>query len=322
MSSAIGIKALEVELPLERVPVAELDEVRELEGDGRELFSLLRLESVAVDRRSDSVDLAVRASRKAFESAGIEAAECDVILYLQGRDPRYMMSSEAMRLQDALGAEKAFCFTVADLGCAGISGALLLARDLLAADPSRQNILIAGGSKPFGPRRYREAVTALGDGGIGLIVGRGGRHRILDVSVRTEGRFWDLYRVDFRDVPSERYREACSDTQQKFQLALTSFQVFEEMNERILRENDLDAVDGFIMQNLSMAAFEYWERAFKIRFLESCRENCRSFGHLGSIDIMLNFKRSVEKGEIREGDVVLVMNNSPAACWSTMLVKV
>lgn len=51
------------------------------------------------------------------------------------------------------------------------------------------------------------------------------------------------------------------------------------------------------------------------------RSNIRSYGHLGPADVLLNLRTGLDTGEFGPGETVLVMNNSPAAAWSSALVR-
>lgn len=318
----IGIQSLEFYIPDNFVPTDQLSEVINLSEKEKQFFSLLQVKTISIAEGYSSVDLAVAASKQALEEANLEAGEIDMIIYLQSRTPEFLMSSEATRFQQELGATKAFSFTVTDLGCANINSALLIAKNFLNSNNSIKNILISYGSKPFGPYRYREAVTVIGDAGMGLIVSNTEKHQILDIKIKTDGTFWDLYKIDHKNKLVQDYKEMCTSPQYKFQLSITSRNVFNELKKQIFEENKIDTVQGYIMQNLSINAFVFNENALDIKLAQSCYDNCKKFGHLGDIDILLNYKTSLLNHEFGQGDLVLLMNNSPTACWSSMLVRV
>lgn len=318
----IGLKAMEFVIPEKLFPVRDLAEVQGLTPQGELIFNSLQIDTVSVADDADNVDLAYEASRRAIESAGITPAEVDLIIFLQSRSPAYLMSPEAAVVQERLGIKHTYSFTVTDLGCANINSALQIALNFLKVNKEMQNILICAGSKPYGKYRYREAVTVIGDAGMGLIVGRTERNRLIDIKLKTDGKFWDLYKIDYKHMLADEYREQLTNARYKFELSIASRNNFTELNTRILQDHGISAVQGYVMQNLSKSAFAFNEDAFKLKFAQSCYDNCRRYGHLGSIDIMLNYKVSVESGEFKPGDLVLLMNNSPVACWSSMLMQV
>lgn len=320
----VGFKAIEFVIPERLVAVNDLDEVKALNPQKRKIFetALANMKTVAIDDTRDSVSLAVEASSRALETAALLPSDIDVLISIQSRAPQYLMSSEATHIQGLLGLSRAFAFAVADLGCANVSNAIMVARSLLLANPAWNNVLICSGSKPFGLTRYREAVTLNGDAGMGLVISRDCDHNVIqDVEVITDGKYWELFRVEYKEKKLDELIETCTNERQKFELAIASRNNFRDMNNRILQRNGAPRVDAYIMQNLSIEAFRYNEEALGVQFIGACRSNCARYGHLGSIDVMLNYKAGLAMGEIRSGNTVLVQNNSPAACWSSMLIR-
>ncbi|HSI04121.1 MAG: hypothetical protein ACAI38_18000 [Myxococcota bacterium] len=321
----IGFKAIEFALPPNLVPVSELDEVKRLDAQKRKVFdlTLAGMQTVAIDESRGAVELAVEASKLALDSSSLLPTDIDVLISIQSRAPTYLMASEATHIQDLLGLKKAVAFSVGDLGCANISNAVMVARTMINGSSSINNVLICSGSKPFGVVRYREAVTVNGDAGMGVVVSRDCEdHVIRDVELMTDGKYWDLFRVEYKNKRIEEMVESCTSERYKFELAIASRNNFNAINRRLLERNTDVRVKAHVMQNLSIEAFRYNEEALDVRFIGSCRDNCARYGHLGSIDVLLNYKTGLARGEIASGDTVLIQNNSPAACWSSMLVSV
>jgi 3-oxoacyl-[acyl-carrier-protein] synthase-3 len=168
-------------------------------------------------------------------------------------------------------------------------------------------------------------VTINGEGAIGVVVDRGQRWRILDLDLETNGEYWDLFSVDYQDVPPEDWVEACASPRDySFKLAVESRNRFRALTDGMLARHGLVAadVDHWVMQNLSEGAFRFYEGFFSIAFARACWDNLRAHGHLGSMDVPLNLATGLESGEFRPGQRVMVLNNSPVAAWSTMLLEV
>jgi 3-oxoacyl-[acyl-carrier-protein] synthase III len=321
----VGIEAIAEFLPDEPRAIADLPERKLLTGPNARAFESLGIETVIAAEGGTGIDLAVEASRRVLEAAQVDPERLDVILLCQSRTPEYLMSSEATRLQQALGATGAASLALTDLGCVTISGAIQMARDTLLAREDCERVLIAFGSRSFGRRRFRNPVTITGDGAIALLVGRSERRRIVDIEIETNGRYWDLYRVDYRNQPPERWAEECKDVRiYSMELAIESRNRFRALNKRLLERNGLapQDVDHWIMQNLSESAFGFYEKFLGVAFAASCRANLRRYGHLGNVDVVWNLESSIRSGEFSAGERVLVMNNSPVAAWSSMLVEV
>jgi 3-oxoacyl-[acyl-carrier-protein] synthase III len=321
-----AITGIGVSLPAVRTPLIGLAEYPALSTADQQLMDGFGIETVAeAPPAAGSSELAARAVRELLAGNGLTGDDIDVLMVIGGRVPEYFVASEGTRVQHEAGLTSALSFTVSDLGCAASSIALLTAKALLTATPAWRRIVVAHGCRPPGPRRLRRPVTVNGDAGMAVLVEPDGGPRLLDVLVETDGRYWDLFRVDFRDRPPEQWQEVCTDeARYSFTLAVESQQRFKQLNQRLLERNGLTTadVDHFVMQNLSEGAYRFYEDALGVTFAKSCRDNLRRFGHLGPVDVLANLDTGLQSGEFAPGDIVLVMNNSPVAAWTSMLIEV
>jgi 3-oxoacyl-[acyl-carrier-protein] synthase-3 len=270
-------------------------------------------------------DLAKQAALKLMAKSSIEGKDIDLIIYIQNRLPQYLMSSGTARLQYEIGAINAAGFALSDLGCTDMSMAIRLARDFLIANAQAELILICYGNTPYTPSRFRFPVTINGDGGIALAITRTADNEILDLSIKMQGNYWDLFKVDYSDNLYIDYKEVCGNYRKYgFELALESKIRLLELNEAILSRNGLKktGIQHFLLQNLSLRSYEFYETAFDIRLSKVCQFNLRKYGHLGPADVILNYLTGLETGVFQKGDNVLVMNNSPVASWSNILIRV
>ncbi len=322
-SAPLAVRAVGSFLPPVRTKVAELPSILGLPEEERAVCGQLGIETVGVDD-ADATTLAERAARRALAEAGISAEELGALLVVEQRAPRTLLSSEATLLQARLGATHALTFTVGGLGCVSVTPALLTARGLLAADPELGPVLVAHGSKPVSEHRYRHPVTVNGDGGQALLLGRRGNLTIVDQVQETDGRYWDLFHVDYRGRHPSRWREECTDQPAySFRLAVETRNRLRALLDRLLRRNGLTRADvsGFVSQNLSAGGLTFTEEALDLTLLPECRENLRTLGHLGPNDVFLNLASALEAGRLTNGDHAVLINVSPVAAWSLLLVR-
>ncbi|MFP8884604.1 3-oxoacyl-ACP synthase [Streptomyces mangrovi] len=327
-AAPVAVEAVGRHLPDRTHTVAELPELAGLAEADRLTCLNLGIETVLADDGLTSYDLAERAARAALDRAGLPAASLGALIVIEPRAPETLISSDATRLQHALGADAATVFTVGGLGCVSVTPALLAARGLLAADPSLGHVLVAHGSKPAGGARYRHPVTVNGDGGQALLLTRphpAAPIRVLDLVQRTDGRYWDLFRLEYRDRPTARWREECRDLPgYSFRLAMETRNRLGALVDELLSRNGLTRADiaGYASQNLSAGGLAFTEETLEIGLLPSCRENLRRFGHLGPNDVFLNLGTALAGRELAEGDLAVLLNVSPVAAWSALLVEI
>ncbi|OKI02073.1 3-oxoacyl-ACP synthase [Streptomyces sp. CB02923] len=307
-----------------RTDLAALPELAALGERERAACLALGIERVAVGDGLSAVDLAVRAGRQALATAGLGPDELDGLIMIEPRAPEAFSTSEATRLQALLGADRAWAFSVGGLGCASVVPALLAAAGRLATDPSAARVLVVHGSKPVTARRYRHPVTVNGDSGQAVLVSRDGPLRVRDILLETSGEFWNLFHVDYRGRAPDRWREECTDIPTyAFRLAVESRKRIAALTGRLLERNgvDRDAVSCYIGQNLSSAALRIVSESLDVKLSDACADNLRDNGHLGPNDALFNLATAVDRGQLPEGGLAVVLNMSPAAAWSAMLVE-
>jgi 3-oxoacyl-[acyl-carrier-protein] synthase-3 len=323
VAAPLAIRAAQWCLPPSAVSVAALAELTELPAAAREICLGLGIEEVRADDGATAFDLAVRAGRQLFAAEGLSGADVGALVVVEPRVPDAFLSSGATRVQAALGAPAAVTFSVGGLGCVSITPALLAARGLLAADPELDSVLVVHGSKPATPRRYRHPVTVSGDGGQAVLLGRYGPVRVLDVLQETSGEYWDLFAVDYRDRASLDWREECRDVPAyTFRLAVETGRRLRSLHDRMLVRNGLSTSDiaCHLGPNLSAGGSRFTEEALGVRLGPACADNLRRYGHLGPADVLLNLFSEIATGRVGAGERAVLVNASPAAAWSVLLV--
>ncbi|MGW1602932.1 3-oxoacyl-ACP synthase [Streptomyces eurythermus] len=316
--------------PEHTLAVTDLPERATLpEARDRQLLAL-GIDRVRVAGGLTEIDLAERAALAALAGSGTDPADLDGLLLVQGRAPEYLMASEATRLQHRIGATRALTLGVGDLGCVSSSAAIEIGAALLRGRGGSGRILVAMGVRAAAAARYRPPMTVLGDCGAAFLLttgddsggGRTARYRLLGQELRSDGRYADLFRIRYRELPPERWAEECADENAySFQLAIESRNRLRDLNAELLRRcaTTQDELAAVVMQNLSMGAFAFWQDALGLKIADVCRDNLAGHGHLGPADVLMNLERLAPS--VPAGGKVLVMNSSPVAAWCTALVE-
>lgn len=320
----LAVRAAATYLPEGRARVAELSELAALDPKERETCLALGIDTVTADPELTELDLAALAARQVLAEAGLSPGDVAAVVVVESRAPQLLMASEATRLQALIGADRATVLSVGGLGCVSLTPALLTARGLLAADPDLPHVLVVHGNKPATPNRYRHPVTVNGDSGQALLLARTGPVRILDVLQETNGAYWDLFHVPFRDRPVAEWREECRDQgTYSFKLAMETRNRLRDLLRRLLDRNGLreEEIAAFLSQNLSTGGFAFTEESLGVKLLPECGENLRRYGHLGPNDVLLNLYSALDSGSVPDGGRSVLINVSPAAAWSLLLVE-
>lgn len=320
-----GIQSIKTYTPGVPVDIHHLHEAAILGENELAYFMTCGISTIYDSGPLSSYDLAKGACERLLQETGTEASAIDLIIYIQSRMPDQLISSESTRLQHEIKAKNALSFAISNLGCADSSMALKLAKDFLASNRRAGHVLICYGNKPVSPYRFRHPVTIVGDGGVAALITRTTDNSITEIQIETNGYYWDLFKLEYRNRSFDQYKEECSDTRKYgFELAIESKNRFFDMNGSILNRHALSAQDisHYVLQNISSRSYEYYQAAFDIRISPLCAMNLAQFGHLGAGDVFLNYQTGVESGIFSRGEKVLIMNNSPVAAWSSILIEV
>ncbi|WP_431973613.1 hypothetical protein [Micromonospora haikouensis] len=321
MNSEIGIGAVHCVLPTVRIPVGELPETELMTADERAFVDASGIDTVGEFADEPVATLAARAVRELYET---HPGPADLLLMVGSRAPDVLIGSDVSRVQQESGLRSAFAFSIDGLGCTGSSAAWGIARDLLVSDPGRERVVIAHASRPAGPDRVRYPVTVIGDGAYAMTMVRGGRPVLRAHRVETDGAFHDLFTVDYKKTPWYEWREHCeAPDRYRMELALHSRLRLSRMVDEVLAEAKVER-DGVatLMQNVTASAYQFYESLLGLPIHPVCRAHLTVYGHLGAMDVVLNLQALVASGDVREGDHVLVLNNSPTAAWSVTLWEI
>ncbi|SDN75870.1 3-oxoacyl-[acyl-carrier-protein] synthase-3 [Streptomyces sp. cf386] len=318
----IGIGAIHFLLPDTRVAVEDLPEFAMLDAASAEFARGSGVRTVGVFDETEQAPLAARACRELFEA---HPGEPDVLLLVAPRAPDVLLGSDVCRVQSEAKLNSAYPLTIEGLGCTGSSTAWALARDLLVADPAREQVVITHASRPTGVDRIRFPVTVVGDGAFAMTMVRGGRPVLRAHREQADGSFHDLFRVEYKETPWYEWREVCEDVSRyRFQLATLSSRRLGAMIEQVLADAgvDRDRVKATLMQNVTAAAYDFYTSLLGLPIHPVCGRHLAEYGHLGAADVVLNIDALLASGELDQGDMVLVLNNSQVAAWAVTLWEV
>ncbi|WP_280255870.1 3-oxoacyl-ACP synthase [Nocardia wallacei] len=311
-------------IPATTQTVAQLPELATRTAAQRAHALSLGIDSVPVAGDTAAADLAHTAAEAALREAGLAAADLDALLLVQGRAPDYLLASEATALQHRLGATGAFTTSIGDLGCVSVSAAVEMAAALLRGGGRYRTVLVVAAAIAPTRARYRSPMTILGDGAAAVLLTTdgAGRYELVDHIVRSNGQYADLFRIDYRDVPTADWTEECADeAAYSFRLAVESRNRFADLRAEILDRNNLGHSDiaAYLMQNLGAGAVEFWQQALDVPIDPVCRGNLARYGHLGPVDVLVNAEDAAPARAA--GDYTIVLNSAPVAAWSIALLR-
>ncbi|HEV2132174.1 MAG TPA: 3-oxoacyl-ACP synthase [Longimicrobiaceae bacterium] len=340
MKTPVGIAGIGVYLPAAVMSAAELGTRAGIaEEVVREKLGLVQ-KHVAGSEEHVS-EMAAEAGRRALAAAAEVLREdlgpesVDGLIYFGSPHKEYPVWLAAPRIQQLLGANRAWAFEVGGVS-AGAPYALRVAADMMAADEGLRTVLIVAASKEsmlldYGNRRARFMFN-FGDGAAAAVLRRGlESNRILASAFITDGSFSDHVRV-----PAGGSRLPASHETVEQRQHFLDVQDLEGMKERL---------DPVTLERFVWAATEAVRRSGRdlseVRFLATphtkrslfdavlervgLREEqsvyLDHYGHISAVDPLIALWEGEQRGCLRPGMLAVVLSAGTGYSWAATAIQ-
>lgn len=321
-NALVGIPAMGYYLPPTRQTVGEVVDAGQATSDAAKLTHL-GFDSIRVASEISAERMAVAAVRDLQERSAFDLDRIDVIVYAGAlatssivtsddqpawgalHDPVPMFRFPGPCLQAELGIPNAAVIGIAQLACNTFQAALRVARALILAEPSVNNVLcVAADRFPAGARR-EIVYNLMSDGACAAVVSRdAGPNRILSMTQITRGAYWD------GTVSHDQLIAAY------FPLARRA--ILEALEGAGLRVGDLDQ---FIPHNLNLKSWEILAQVVGIPIEKIYTPNIPRIGHVVASDNVINFLDASDAGRVKRGDKVALFVMGFGAHWNCTILE-
>lgn len=296
---------------------------------GEDVDTWLRQHLTIRERRwcrenESTADLAVRASEKAIQRAGITAKDIDLIV-LSTDTPEYISPSTASVIQYRLGAKNAGTFDI-NTACAGFVTALDIGAKYIQSDAQYQHILVIGA---YAMSKYlnlkdKKTVTLFADGaGAAVLKTTTEDKGFLGSLLHTEGQYHDwmgIYAGGTRQ-PVTPDVIANNDHLLKFvkkfpkEINPTTWtRMVKELTEKIGHEINDIAMIFFTQININSIR-EAMENLGLT--MEKTHVVMDRFGYTGSACIPMALAEAVELGKVKDNDLILFVGSGGGLSFAT-----
>ncbi len=286
----------------------------------------IRERRVAADGQNTS-DLAVEASRKALEMAGVAPEELDLIVVgtITGDFP---WPATACLVQAALGADKAFAYDIS-AACSGFVYSLDAAMAKIASGAARK-VLVVGAEVLTRAIDWQDRNTCVlfGDGaGAVVLEASEGDRGILSSHLHSDGNYWELlYQPGFgsRVPPSDqgiadRAPYLKMQGNEVFKVAVRSLT---EVALEALAANDLKAEDLslFIPHQANIRILEATAKRLGLKD-EQVFINVERYGNTSAATIPIALDEANRAGRLKEGDLILLDAFGGGFTWGSIMLR-
>jgi len=327
----VGIAGIGYELPAGRLTS---DRMADMSG----IPVTVLTEKIGMQRKAlaDADDhptqMALRAARRALETAQMDPSEVDMVIYCGGSPQDFGLGFPAAAIQAELGVTQAQAFELRN-SCNGSNLALHTCKSLLMADPTIQTGLVVCAEKWSTILDYHDPqnlpLFILADGAAAAVVSKYvTSNRLLAYQGMTDGRFaehiiirqggtrhpagpvgplsflraenHDDYAALLETVYLSNYAQVIQRAVEKsgFAMADIDFAILNQNFEKLILA---------ILENMGWTREQTWW---------SLTEN----GHLGSVDVLYCLARAMEAGRIGPGSRVVLASSALGFSWAASVL--
>jgi len=311
-------------LPERRVSNADL--VAELAAEGIESSDSWITERTGIaarhfaDANTHASTLAIQAAQRALQSAGVAAADVDLIVVATST-PDMVFPSTACIVQHALGANGGAAFDVQAV-CSGFVYAVSIAQAMLCAGSARRALVI--GAEVFSrilDFSDRTTCVLFGDGAGAVLLEAGPKPGILATDLHADGRHVDILCTPGtvaggQVVGSPLLR---MDGQAVFKLAVG---VLEQSARAVLQQAGLGTqdVDWFIPHQANIRIMQSTARKLQLP-LDKVVVTVDQHGNTSAASIPLALDTAMRDGRIHPGQHVLLEGVGGGFTWGSVLLR-
>jgi 3-oxoacyl-[acyl-carrier-protein] synthase-3 len=274
-------------------------------------------------------DLALEASKKALEMAGLTAKDLDLII-IGTITPDTCCPAAANWLQAKLDAPQAYTFDVT-AACSGFIFGLNVASQYLQTGYSK-NALVVGAEVMTRTLNWKDRNTCIlwGDGAGAAVIGTGSRgHRLLSTHIHTDGlNGRDLLMpgggskttpISHESVDKGRHYLNMIEANISFRVAVRHFidsiKEAADFNQVAIKE-----IDWFIPHQANLRMFQSVAKTLQVP-LEKFYLTMHKYGNISSASCAIALDEAVRDNSIKKGDLVCLPVFGGGLTWGSALIR-
>ena len=271
-------------------------------------------------------DLAMHASKRALDMAGVSPMELDIII-VATVTPDMPMPAAATLLAHKLGAKKAFAFDVS-AACTGSLLGLSVAQQYIASGAAKR-ILVVGADCFTRAVNWKDRSTCIlfGDGAAAMVLAPHDTRGLLTTHLYTDGS-----QLDLLTIPAGGSKLPASEVTLRDDLhsvKMNGKEVF-KFAVRALTEAVKVCLEANAVKGEDVAALIPHQA--NVRILDAVCErlsiprerafvNIHKYGNTSAASLPIALDEAVRSGKIKEGDLVALMAIGAGMVWGAGLVR-
>ena len=274
-------------------------------------------------------DLSVRAAERLIAEAGIDPEAIDVVMYFGSMWKDYAVWQAAPWIAHRIGATRAYAVEYDNVSC-GTPVALRVARDMLLAEDELETVLVVAACRESYLLDYENERSRFmfnfGDGAVaGLLVKDGGRNELLGCHGITDGSLSLQVKVQSGGSVSPnggyRFLDVEDPARMKDVLDRVSLGNFVAAAEGALERSGATLADIGYLCGIHMKPSMHRALLAELGVDESRAAYLDDTGHMSGVDPLLALDRAARAGELRDGELVLLLAAGTGYTWAASVVR-
>jgi 3-oxoacyl-[acyl-carrier-protein] synthase-3 len=288
----------------------------------------LRGKHIAADDEHVS-DLSVQAANALLEEAGVDPGSIDVVMYYGSMWKDYAVWQAAPWIAHRIGATNAYAVEYDNVSC-GTPVALRIARDMLRAEDELQRILVVAACRESHLLDYSNERSRFmfnfGDGAVaGLLEKDAERNELLGCYGITDGSFSLQVKVPSGGSVSPnggyRFLDVADPASMKNGLDVVSLPNFVAAARGAVERSGATLEDVGYLCGIHMKPSMHRLLVEELGLDESRAAYLDDTGHMSGVDPLLALDRAARNGELRDGELVLLLAAGTGYTWAASVVR-
>lgn len=280
-------------------------------------------------------DMAERASRRLLDELGVDPGSIDAVVYFGSTWKDYPVWQVAPKLAHTLGCDNAFALELDYVSC-GTPVALRLVRSLLRAEDDVRTVLVVAACRESYLVDYENPRARFtynfADGAVAALLRRDYEHNeVLGSHMITDGSFAHQVKVpaggsvepaSIESVTAARHLlDVVDPAAMKEGLDAVSLPNFVQAAEQACKRSGLSLDDVTYLCGIHMKRSMHAELVEALGLTPDRAAYLDDTGHMSGVDPLLALDRAVRSGDVRAGDVVLLLAAGTGYTWAASIIR-
>lgn len=281
-----------------------------------------------------SSEMGALASLDLIKNTGVDPMDIDAILCITEEWKEYPLTTSACYVQDRIGARKAWGIDVQNRCCSMVS-AMKMAKDILIADDSCNNILVCGGYRNTDLIDYTDNNLSfmynLACGGAAVLLRKNYKKNVLlGTKLFSDG---SVVHTAGAEVGGQVNPITPENADQAYKLRLMDSAKMKALLNSTSMPNWYMCIDDALAQSgmtrkdmdylavLHMKYSGHKAMLAELGLTEDQSIYLDTYGHVGQMDQILSLKLALEQGKVKDGSVVVMVAAGIGYTWAANVIK-